>query len=80
MIQPGVYGETKLLGAKVRIISSPSYEIFDDTEKTYIIKQIEYRVTIDGKLSVGFILEGNENKRFLPGDLQILELPVCDNN
>ena len=42
MIQPGIYGENKLLGAKVRIVSSPGYELFgeDGNDKTYIIKKI----------------------------------------
>lgn len=82
MIQPGIYGEQKILGAKVKIISSPGYELFgeDGNDKTYIVKKIDYRVTLDGKLSVGFILDGLENKHYLPGDLQVIELPVCDNN
>ena len=78
MIQPGIYGENKLLGAKVRIVSSPGYELEDGNDKTYIIKKIDYRVTLDGKLSVGFILEGLENSHYLPGDLRVIELPVCD--
>jgi hypothetical protein len=81
MIQPGLYGEKKLLGAKVKIISSPSFSIFEeeDNDKTYIIKEIDYRVTLDGKLSVGIILDGLENTHYLPGDLRIVELPVCNN-
>lgn len=81
MIQPGLYSEKKLLGAKVKIISSPSFSIFDeeDNDKTYIIKEIDYRVTLDGKLSVGIILDGLENTHYLPGDLRIIELPVCNN-
>ncbi len=81
MIQPGLYGEKKLLGAKVKIISSPGFSIFDeeDNDKTYIIKEIDYRVTLDGKLSVGIILDGLENTHYLPGDLCIVELPVCNN-
>ena len=80
MIQPGIYGENKLLGAKVSIVSSPGYELFgeDGNDKTYIIKKIDYRVTLDGKLSGGFIVEGLENSHYPPGDLQVIELPVCD--
>lgn len=82
MIKPGLYGERKLLGAKVKLISSPMYELFvkNDNDKIYFIKQIEYRISVDGKLSVGIILDGLENRRFLPGELEIIELPNCDNN
>ena len=82
MIQPGLYGERRILGAKVKIISSPAYEIFPeyDNDRIYFIRQIEYRVSLDGKLTVGILLDGLENKRFSPEDLMILELPVCNNN
>ena len=82
MIKPGLYGERKLLGAKVKLISSPMYELFvkNDNDKIHFIKQIEYRISVDGKLSVGIILDGLENRRFLPGELEIIELPNCDNN
>ena len=82
MIQPGLYGERKLLGAKVKVISSPAYELFGeyDNERIYRIKKIEYRVSLDGKLTVGILLSGLENSRFLPEDLEIIELPVCGNN
>lgn len=81
MIQPGLYGEAKLLGAKVKIISSPAFEIFpeDNNEKSYFIKQIEYRVELDGKLHVGITLEGLPNRRYEPEDLCVVELPVCNN-
>lgn len=82
MIQPGLYGERKLLGAKVKVISSPAYELFGeyDNERIYRLKKIEYRITLDGKLAVSFVLDGLENSRFLPEDLMVIELPVCDNN
>ena len=78
-VQPGLYGERKLLGAKVRIISSPAHIIFEeyDNERLYFIKKIEYRVSLDGKLGVSFLLDGLENTRFLPEELMIVELPVC---
>lgn len=78
MIQPGLYGENKLLGAKVKIISSPAYELFsNDNDKTYILKQIDYRITLDGKITVGFVLDGLSS-HYSPGDLEIVELPVCN--
>ena len=79
MIQPGLYGETKLLGAKVKIISSPAYDLFDNggNDKTYILKQIDYRIALDGKITVGFILDGLSS-HYSPGDLEIVELPVCN--
>ena len=82
MIKPGLYGEKKLLGAKVRVISSPSYQLFSeyDNEKIFILKKIEYRVALDGKLTPSFVLEDIEATRFLPGDLEIVELPVCNND
>lgn len=82
MIQPGLYGERKILGAKVRVISSPGYLLFEefDNEKIFLVKKIEYRVSLDGKLGVSILLDGLENQRFLPEDLMIVELPVCGNN
>ena len=81
MIQPGLYGEKNILGAKVKVISSPGYDLYGDygNDKTFLIKKIEYRVSLDGKLGVSIILDGLNNRRFLPGDLEIIELPVCDN-
>lgn len=82
MIQPGLYGERKILGAKVKVISSPGYQIFGefDNEREFLVKKIEYRVSLDGKLGVSILLDGLENSRFLPEDLMIVELPVCGNN
>ena len=82
MIQPGLYGQRDLLGAKVRIISSPGFELFGeyDNSKLYFIQKIEFRVEADGKIRPGIILEDLPNRRFLPEDLCIVELPGCDNN
>lgn len=82
MIQPGLYGERQILGAKVRVISSPGYDLFEeyDNSKLFFIQKIEYRVDLDGKLRVGIILEGLPNRSYRPEDLCILELPVCNNN
>lgn len=83
-IQPGLYGERSILGAKVRIISSPGYDIFGgryyDDSKVYLIQKIEYRVDISGKIRPGITLEGLPNRRFLPEDLCIIELSECNNN
>lgn len=82
MIQPGLYGPRELLGAKVRVISSPGFELFGeyDNSKIYFIKKIEFRVDGNGKFRPGIILEGLPNRRFLPEDLCILELPSCNKN
>lgn len=74
MIQPGLYGEKDILGAKVKVISSSGYVLFDN-DKIHIVTKIEYRVTMDGKISVSFILN-DINYRFKPEDLEIIELPV----
>lgn len=81
MIRPGLYGPRELLGAKVRIISSPGFELFGerDNVKLYFIQKFEYRVEADGKLRPSITLEGLPNRRFLPGDLCIVELPMCNN-
>lgn len=79
MVQPGLYNEKKLLGAKVRVVSTQKYEVFDN-QVTYFIKSIDYRISIDGKLAVTFVLDGLEGHRFLPGDLVVEELPICNNN
>ena len=82
MIKPGLYGERSLLGAKVRVISSPGFELFGeyDNSRMYFIQKIEYRVDPDGKFRAGFTLEGLPNRRFLPEDLCIIELPICCND
>lgn len=81
MIYPGLYGLNEILGAKVRIISSPGYSLFDgyDNSNLYFIQKIEFRVDPDGKFRPGIILEGLPNSRFLPEDLCIVELPSCNN-
>ena len=76
MIQPGLYVEKDILGAKVKVISSSGYVLFDN-DKIHIVTKIEYRVTMDGKISVSFILN-DINYRFKPEDLEIIELPVCN--
>lgn len=82
MIRPGLYGPSQLLGAKVRIISSPGFELFGekDNEKLYFISRFEYRLETDGKLRPAIELEGLPNRRFLPGDLCVVELPMCNEN
>lgn len=80
MLKAGLYGEKKLLGAKVRIIASPGYDIFEDNSQEYFIEKIEYRVDPDGKFRIGITLEGLPNRRFLPEDLCILELSACETN
>lgn len=82
MIQPGIYGEGNILGSKVRIISSPGYELFGEYEndKIYTIKKIENRVTLDGKFNVRVILDGLENHSYSPKDLEIVELNPCKTN
>lgn len=81
MIKAGLYGPQYLLGAKVRIISSPGYTLFEefDNSMLFFIQKIEFRVDPDGKFRTGIILEGLPNRRFLPEDLCIVELPVCNN-
>lgn len=81
MIKPGLYGEHSLLGAKVRIISSPGFELFGeyDNSKLYFIQKIEYRVDPDGKIRPSILLEELPNRRFLPEDLCIIELSECNN-
>lgn len=82
MIQPGLYGPHELLGAKVRIISSPGFELFGEynNSKLYFVSKIEFRVDPDGKMRTGITLEGLPNRRFLPEDLCIMELPKCNNS
>lgn len=79
MIQPGIYGEGNILGSKVRIISSPGYEMFGEygNDKIYTIKKIENRVTLDGKFTVRVILDGLENHSYSPKDLELVELNLC---
>ena len=60
MIQPGLYGEKDILGAKVKVISSSGYVLFDN-DKIHIVTKIEYRVTMDGKIGVSFILNDINN-------------------
>ena len=79
MIRSGLYNESDLLGAKVRIISSPSYMLFEEANNSriYTIEKIEYRILKDGKLKVVICLNGL-NDRFLPENLEILELRNCE--
>ena len=80
MIQPGLYGENRLLGAKVRIISSPAFDIFPehDNQRLYFIERIEYHITNDGKIYPAISLVGLNNKHYLPRDLEIVELATCN--
>lgn len=79
MIRSGLYNESDLLGAKVKIISSPSYMLFEEANNSriYTIEKIEYRILTDGKLKVVICLNGL-NDRFLPENLEILELRNCE--
>lgn len=79
MIKQGIYGEKGLLGAKVRVISSPGFELFGEfsNDKLYFIEKIEYRVDPDGKFRPGISLVGLENRKFRPEDLCIIEIPEC---
>lgn len=79
MIRSGLYNESDLLGAKVRIISSPSYMLFEEANNSriYTIEKIEYRILTDGKLKIVICLN-DLNDRFLPENLEILELRNCE--
>lgn len=82
MIKPGLYPERSLLGAKVKIISSPAFELFGESgnEKIYQIQSFEYRVDMDGQFRLGITLSGLPNRRYSPEDLCILEIPECFTN
>lgn len=82
MIKPGLYSERSLLGAKVKIISSPAFELFleSSNDKVYQIQSIEYRVDMDGQFRIGITLVGLPNRKYSPEDLRIIEISDCFNN
>lgn len=72
----GNWGYFSMLGAKVHIKSTPISNFFGTycCSDTYVIKDISFQVSLDGKTITVIILDGLEDKFFTWKDLEIVEV------
>jgi hypothetical protein len=72
----GIWSYDNLIGAKVRIVSTTigNFNQFSAIEDDYTIKDIYFRVSVDGKTITLVELEGLEDQYFTFKDLEILSI------
>lgn len=75
-IPSGEVDINKVIGATVRLVSACQSQgwIENVDQKTYTIKDILFRVSIDGKTFTIIKLEGLENKTFTWKDIEFISL------